>query len=234
MGHAKIGNRGLPPRQDEGIRARHIAISAVLAVGAVGGFFGLVNARERGDFGALQAFGYLVVTLAFGSMLSLALPLARLVGARGRRSSAARSEQSVPAGDYLAKYSLGDQSMAVAMAFLFGVLAIYLSLRSHAIFGKAVSAAFFFLSVWYACHLIGTSVKFTGDRIVARLLWSRTISERYDAIERLQSRAGTVHIHFSDGRSLKLRSGLGDSCVVVGILRRRCLTSVHLDDPPLK
>jgi len=200
--------------------------STALALGAVGGWFGLVYAREHGNYGTLLWWGYLTLGLAVGSTLCIAVPLARRVEARV--GSGAKLHR--PKGEYVARYSMQDRVIAVILAILFGGLTVFIVLRSNRMLMQVVAVTIFCGLVANVLHVIATRVQFTDDRITARLAWFRSISEPYTAVKKLRSMPGTVRIQFSDGRSLKLHPGLGDPDRVIGYLRTHCPKSVELED----
>jgi hypothetical protein len=186
----------------------------------------LVNARQRGDYAALSCFGFLVLALAVACLLCLAVPLVRRNEALAARSTGIR-KGSWPKDDYLAKYFAQDQVIAVSLALVFGALTVLLLLLSPLIEWGMVCLGFFCYFVWYAIHVTTTSIRFTRERIIARLPGFRTISEPYTAIQKLQSKPGTLRVEFSDGLSLKLYSGLGDPESVISYLQTHCPESVY-------
>jgi hypothetical protein len=218
------------PHSRRPIRIGFVAASGTLAVGAVGSWIGLVNARESGNYAALPWFGFLALGLAVGSMLCLAVPLVHRIEARAARSAGTSMTLDRPTGDYVAKFSAQDQVIAVILVIFCGCLTLFMLFRSHRILGQAVSVAVFCCLIAYAVQVTATSVRFTNERIIARLPGFRTISEPYTAIESLQSKPGTIRIKFSDGRSLKLHSGLGDPDLVIGYLQARCPDSIYPED----
>jgi len=127
-------------------------------------------------------------------------------------------------------YSTLDRVVAITLAAVFGGLAFFLVLRSHRVIMQMAAVAVFFGLVANVVHVITTSVRFTNDRITARLPWFRSLSEPYAAVKKLRSMPGTVRIQFSDGRSLRLHPGLGDPDVVIGYLQRHCPETVELED----
>lgn len=209
-----------------------VMASTALALGAVGGWFGLVYAREHGSYGTLLWWGYLTLGLAVGSTLCVAVPLARRVEARANHRVGPRATLHRPKGEYIARYSMQDRVIAVILAILFGGLTVFIVLRSNRMLMQVVAVTIFCGLVANVLHVIATRVRFTDDRITARLAWFRSISEPYTAVKKLRSMPGTVRIQFSDGRSLKLHPGLGDPDRVIGYLRTHCPESVELEDPP--
>jgi MFS family permease len=208
------------------VRIRSLAASAVLAVGAIGGWLGLVHARGHGDYTPLLWWGLLVLVLAVGSMLCLAVPLVRRIEARAVRPAVTSAARSQPNGEYVARYSPQDQVIAIILTILFGCITVFMLVRSHRTFFQVAFVALLCGLIAYAMQVTTTNIRFTNDRIIARLPWFRTISKPYTAIERLQSKPGTIRIQFTDGRSLNLHSGLGDPDLVVGYLQAHCPESI--------
>jgi hypothetical protein len=124
--------------------------------------------------------------------------------------------------EYVARYSLQNRWTAIALAAFFGVLSVILAIRSTYITGLMISAGFFLFFVWYATHVAVTQIRFTKERIVARLPWSKKLCEPYRSVLKLTAKPVTVEIRFSDGRSLKLNSGLGDPDVILAYLHEHC------------
>jgi len=219
-------------------RSRHsigigsIVASIVFAGGAVGSWFGLVHAREKGNYGVLLWLGFLVLALAVGSMLSLAVPLIRRIEDRAGQRGGHSTTPPPPDGDYVARYSAQDQIITIILSILFGALTLFVCFRSH---GTPLQIAFITIFcglIAYAVQVTSTSIRFTNERITARLPWFRSFSEPYAAIERLQSKPGTIRIQFSDGRSLSLHSGLGDPDLVISYLQTHCPESAELEGWP--
>lgn len=206
------------------------SLSALLGIGSGLSVLGLVIARRRGDEGALLCLGLLAVTLWFGALLCLALKVFRIVEARKRRHIDDQPDRIRTNVDYIAEYSGRDRRTAIVLALFFGGLTTLLVLRSSR--SAVLSGAVFCWSVWYAVQLAVTRIQFTRDRIVARLPWFRRISEPYTNVLRLRSKPGTVNLQFSDGRSLKLHSGLGDPDVILTYLDAHCPPSVIPGEEP--
>lgn len=200
------------------------SLSALLGMGAGLSVLGLILARRRGDENALLWLGLLAVSLWFGTLLCLALKVSRIVEARKRRNIDIRPGRIRTDAEYIAEYSGRDRGTAIALALFFGILTAFLALRSTT--GAVLSGAVFCWSAWYVMQVTSTRVHFTRERIIARLPWFREISEPYGSVLRLHSRPGTVDLQFSDGRSLKLHSGLGDPDVILAYLDAHCPPSV--------
>lgn len=132
-------------------------------------------------------------------------------------------------GEYVATYSWPDRAKALIIAGLFGILTVFLLLRSTDWRGIALSGTFFGISIIYVLHLLGTSVRFTREGFIARLSWLRQFDAPYNLVNRVSSKPGTLKIEFSDGRSLKIHSGLGNPDVVIALLQARCPESIHLE-----
>ena len=211
---------------------KNICACVALAVGAVGSWFGLVHARTHGNYRALLWLGLLVVALAVGSMLCIALPLVRRIEAGATRRRATKTATAQAVGDYVAKYSVQDQVIAFVLLILFGCLTAFILLRSHRPLLQIALVAIFCGLIAYALQVTVTSVRFNNEGIRAQLPWSKSIAEPYTAIKRLQSKRGTIRIQFSDGRSLVLHSGLGNPDLVIGYLQAHCPESVELEDSP--
>jgi hypothetical protein len=185
---------------------------------------GLVLAHRRGDENALLWLGLLAVSLWFGTLLCLALKVSRIVEARKRRNIDIRPGRIRTDAEYIAEYSGRDRGTAIALALFFGILTAFLTRRSTPV--AVLSGAVFCWSAWYVMQVTVTRIHFTRERIIARLPWFREISEPYGSVLRLHSRPGTVDLQFSDGRSLKLHSGLGDPDVILAYLDAHCPPSV--------
>jgi hypothetical protein len=199
-----------------------------MAVGASVSILAMVRAVHGNDASMLW-FGELSVTLIFGSSLCLFFALARLIQSRKRLPMATMSPVTVSLDEeYTAEYSWGDRIIALGLALFFGWLTAFFLLRSAKLRPTILSAIFFCWAAWYVVHTTGTRVGFSRQGIVARLSWFRELSEPWASVIRISSKPGTLKIEFTDGRSLKLRSGLGDANTVVAHLQARCPNSVHV------
>jgi hypothetical protein len=132
-------------------------------------------------------------------------------------------------GEYIAEYSFGDRLTGLAIAGFYGALTIFFLLRSARLQAVALCLVFAGWAVFYAVHVTVTRIRFTQDGLVARLPWFRQLSEPYARVQRISGKPGTLKIEFSDGRSLKLHSGLGDADTVIAYLQAHCPESVHLE-----
>lgn len=90
-------------------------------------------------------------------------------------------------------------------------------------------ASLFVWNLVYAIHIGTTLVKFTRTGFEAQLSWFRELHEPYDRVLRITGKPRTLTIHFSDGRSLKLHSGLGDPNTIISLLQARCPEAVELE-----
>jgi hypothetical protein len=165
--------------------------------------------------------------LIFGSSICLFSALAAFIK---RRQPPGQIAHSVAVdGEYVAEYSRSDRATALFIAAFFGVLTTFILLRSTTPGIVALSATFFGGAVLYAVHIMTTSVRFTRQGFVARLPWFRKLEERYERVQRISGKPGTLRIQFSDGRTLRLHSGLGDPDTVIAHLQAHCPESVHLE-----
>jgi hypothetical protein len=130
--------------------------------------------------------------------------------------------------EYVAEYSWTDRSIALAMAIFFGALLVFFLLRADRFPIIVISAVMFSFTIFYLLHVTGTRIQFSKDGFVARISWFRHFSGRYDQVQRISSKPGTLKVEFADKRSLKFHPGLGDPDKVIAYLRARCPESVHL------
>lgn len=216
--------------EDGSFRIGLWSLTALFAIGSGLSVLGSIMARHRGAETALLWLGLLAVTFWFGALLCLALKVFRIVEARKRQHVQSRPPSIRASDEYIARYPGRDRRTAIALALFFGVLTSFLALRSST--GAIVSAAVFCWSAWYVIRVTVTRVHFTRDRIVARLPWFRKISEPYTNVSRLRSKPSTVDLQFSNGRSLKLHSGLGDPDVMLTYLEAHCPSSVFSGREP--
>jgi len=201
-----------------------------LAVGALASILAL-NYAVRNEAGILILWlGLLSVTMIFSSSLCLSFALAKFLEARRARSKPVEPPISVNVDrEYIAQYSLGDRVTAIAIAAFFGALTIFFLLRSNRLRATGLSLLFFFWALFYVVHITITRIRFTHEGFVARLPWFREISEPYARVQRISGKPGTLKIEFSDGRTLKIHSGLGDAHTVVAYLQAHCPESVLLE-----
>jgi hypothetical protein len=201
--------------------------AAVLILGSALSGFGVVFARGHGYEGALRWLGFLTVTLWFGGLVCLGMKVLQVTENRKRQRTPPNRVSTK--GEYVAEYSVQNRGVAIGLAAFFGVLTAFLEVRSTHTTGVLISAAFFCFFIWYAVQVIVTRVHFAKDRIIARLPWSRGLSEPYWSVLQLRPKPGTLDVQFSDGRSLKLHSGLGDPDIILAYLHEHCPPSVRLE-----
>jgi hypothetical protein len=202
-------------------------VGVCLALASAMTIWGLVNAvhHESGD--PILWFGLLSVTLIFGSSLCLFAALAAFI--KQRRTTERTARAVATDADYVAEYPGSDRVTALLIAVFFGVLTAFLVLRSATPGMIALSGLFFGGGLLYAVHIMTTCVRFTRSGFVARLPWFRTLQEPYERVQRISGKPGTLRVQFSDGRVLRLHSGLGDPDAVIAHLQARCPESLHLD-----
>lgn len=201
-------------------------ISAALAVITIPSWFGLVSARERGDFEVLLGWAYLTLGLAVGSALCLAVPLVRMMEARTKNRRGCDAGRPSLVDPYTARYSNQDRAIAIILALLAGALAFFMVFHSLHRWAQLFAIVMFCVLLVNVVNVTVTSICFTNDRIIARLPWSRAISEPYTAVERIQPKAGSLRIEFSNGRSLHVHPGLGDPDIVISYLQEQCRAPV--------
>jgi hypothetical protein len=112
------------------------------------------------------------------------------------------------------------------MAAFFGWLAAFFAYRAAHIEAMLIAACFCAFSVCYAINLTVTRVVFTKERISARTWWNEELSESYSHLRRASFKRGSLTLRFSDGRSIKLHPGLGDSGIIVAYLGNYAPTRV--------
>jgi hypothetical protein len=198
-----------------------------LGLGAVATILALAHVVHHDSGNLILWLGWLSVTLILGSSLCLFFALSALI--RQRKRSRVQIQRGISTDqEYVAQYSSSNRITALLLVGLFGFLTAFLFVRSTSPSIIALSATFFGGTIFYAVHIMATSVRFTQKGFVARLPWFRRLEEPYDCVQRISGRPGTVSVHFIDGRSLKFHSGLGDPDTVIAYLRVRCPESINL------
>lgn len=207
-----------------------IVASILLGAGAITSLFGLIHARKLGAYGMLLCFAVLILALSVGSMLCLAVPLVRRLESDlwHRKKSNRRAFRLN--SDYVARYSLQDQITALILFIAFGILTAFMMLHARSALVRMTFILVFCCLLAYVVQVTSTSVQFTEERIIAHRPCFGSISEPYTAIEVLQFKPGSIRLRFSDGRWLKLYSGLGDRDLVVEYLRTHCPKSIQLEE----
>lgn len=194
--------------------------SAMLIIGSVLSGVALVFARRHGYENAVLWLGFATVTLWFAGLVCLGLKILQITEHRKRRRVAPmRVTTDV---EYVAQYSARDRAIGLGLMAFFAALLVYLASRSARVIGLVISGGGFCFFAWYAILLMVTRVKFTRERIVARLPLFREVSERYADVVQVRSKPGTVRLDFADGHTLKLHSGLGDPDVIIAYLDAHC------------
>ena len=213
------------------MNASSLALLGVcLAIGAAGCAILALDAANHES----KRLWLALASLSFvaGSSLCLFTSFAAfLMGKLNRQQSESQpiTRRAAIDGEYVATYSWSDRAKALIVAGSFGILTVFLLLRSKDWRGIALSGTFFGVSVIYVLHIVGTSVRFTREGFIARLSWLRQFDAPYNLVNRISSKPGTLKIEFSDGRSLKIHSGLGNPDVIIALLQERCPESIHLE-----
>lgn len=198
--------------------------STMLIGGSALSGLALVFARRHGYEDAVLWLGFLTVTLWFAGLVCLGLKVLQLTERRKRRPVAPM--RVATDAEYVAQYSARDRAIGLGLMVFFAGLLVYLVSRSGRAIGIVISGGFFCFFAWYTLQMMVTRVKFTRERIVARLPVFREVSERYADVVQLRSKPGTVRVDFADGQALKLHSGLGDPDVIIAYLDAHCPPSV--------
>jgi hypothetical protein len=141
--------------------------------------------------------------------------------------AAIRGAQVNTEGEYIARYSSADCGVATGMTAFFCALTIFF-LQSGHLRAIAISGILFAWSAVYTLHITGTRIRFAKQGFVARVSWFRRFSAPYAEVQSITARLATLTVRFSDGRSLKFHSGLGDPDTVIAYLQARCPESVEL------
>jgi hypothetical protein len=204
-------------------------IGSLLALGAALSivWFGTVVHRETGAL--VLTLGLLSLGLVSASSLCFLFALAKYV--QGQHPQSKPVNAQAPArvdGEYVARYSWADRAVALAIAVFFGGLTALLWLRSARPQMTGGCGLLFAWATFYAAHITGTQIRFTRQGFIARVSWLRNISESYDGVECISGRRGTLKVQFSDGRSLKFHTGLGNPDMVIAHLKAKCPESIHL------
>jgi hypothetical protein len=203
-------------------------IGLFLALGATVSILQLVNAVHHESGELILWLAWLSITLIFASSLCLFSALYAFLRGRLRRTEPVARKVATNS-EYVAQYSRSDRATALVIACSLGLLTAFFSLHSKKPGIIALSATFFGAAVLYAVHTVTTRVMFTHQGFVARFSWFRELREPYDRVQRISGRPGTLKIQFSDGRQLKLHSGMGDPETVIAHLQARCPETVHLE-----
>lgn len=194
--------------------------SVLLMLGSALSVLGLVFARRHGYENTVLWLGFTTVTLWFVALVCLGFKVFQITERRKRPRTPPRHISTD--AEYVAEYSGGDRGIGLVLMAVFCALLIFLALRSSRMTAIAISAGFFCFFFWYSVQLIVTRVKFTRERIVARLPLFREISEPYAHVVRLRSKPGTLLVDFANGHRLKLHSGLGDPDIILAYLHSHC------------
>jgi hypothetical protein len=207
---------------------RLVGVGLLLALGAVVSLT-LLNYELRREAGVVILWlGWASLLFISGSSLCLFTALVKFV--QGRRSRTAELVEPVKThGEYIAQYSWSDRAVALALVLFFGGLSGFFLIHSAKPLVTVLCLAVFCWAVYYALQTTVTRVRFTQRSLTARLAWFREVSATYANIQRISGKPGTLKICFSDGRSLKLHSGLGDANTVIAFLREHCPETIHLD-----
>ncbi len=212
--------------------SKHVKLALMgfsLALGAVVSVLGLNQALHREAGVVILWLGWLTLGLIVGSALCVFSSIAGFLQARKRHVAGTPHKQPERyEGDYLAKYSIGDKTVALGLAAASAALAGFFILGSASGTATTISVVLVLWAGFYLVHVSLTQVLFTNDGVLVRRPFQPQFSERYDDIKRIRGKPGTVKIEFADGRLLKLHSGLGDADIVISFLRRHCPTRLEI------
>jgi hypothetical protein len=167
--------------------------------------------------------GLLALTLFFGSELCLAAIVLFWFEERKRTRQIQMEPPDPDLSDYVAVYPLSDRIVSVAVAAFFGIIGLWLALRSSRLTGLLICTGLGIAMTCCSVVYIWTRIHFTINGIEVRLPARGTFSETYGQIRAIRSvgRAG-LSVEFSDGRTLRLYPGLGNADAVLRFLHKNC------------
>lgn len=208
---------------------RNLAMCGLgLAIGAAIATRQLVKSVDDNAGESILWLGLGSITLIFSSSLCLFFALARTIGQR-QRSASISPAVAGHGGEYVAVYSLAIRVTAISIAGSFGTLTVFLAMRRASPGALAISGIFFVCGILYAVQVLRTRICFTRQGFVARLPWRREFQEPYERVLGISLRPWTLIVRFSNGRSLKVHSGLGNSDLVIAQLQARCPEALDLE-----
>jgi len=124
-----------------------------------------VYARENGHYRALLWLAYLVLALALGGILAIAVPLVRRAEVRAAEQRVRKGRFPRPEGDYVARYSTQDQVIAIILTIFWGNLTLFMLVRSGKLPLQIALVALFCGLIAYTLRVTSTKVRFTNEGI---------------------------------------------------------------------
>jgi hypothetical protein len=196
-----------------------VAVSLMVA-GGIFSFLGIGFARERRAYEAVVFLGLISLLLWSGSTLWIALKLYSFIASRRPKEPLKWLTMTELPVAYTARYGLGDRTVALFLAAFFFWLSIFFASGPDYTAGKVIATCFCCFSVCYAIHLLVTRVRLTKETIDSRTWWGEEVSEPYSNLRRVAGKPGTLTLHFSDGRLIRLYAGLGNPDIVIAYLSK--------------
>lgn len=200
-----------------------------LAAGSVVSVIGLYQALRHEAGVAILWLGWLSLGLIVGSALCIFMAIAGCFQGRKKPIAVAVDRTSVKAGEYLAKYSVGDKAVALGIAAASAALATFFVMRSASWAAISISIALASWALFYLIQVTLTVVLFTDSGLVVRVPFRRQVSRSYGDVKRITGKPGTVKVEFSNGQAVELHTGLGNADIVISYLRRHCLERLETE-----
>lgn len=128
-------------------------------------------------------------------------------------------------GPYIARYDRSESWLVLILSAVSVTGLVHVFMGNLALKLLPIILAFAIFGV-FSTIVYFTKIMFTPEGISAKSLWFRRITEPYSNITRILYRITGIEIAFADGRSMKIRNGLGERKIASAYLEKYSPPSV--------
>ncbi|MBN1615393.1 MAG: hypothetical protein JW950_13080 [Deltaproteobacteria bacterium] len=128
-------------------------------------------------------------------------------------------------GPYVARYDRSESWLILILSAVSVTGLVHVFMGNLALKLLPIILAFAIFGV-FSTIVYFTKIMFTPEGISVKSLWFRRITEPYSNITRILYRITGIEIAFADGRSMKIRNGLGERKIVSAYLEKYSPPSV--------
>jgi len=202
-----------------------LVLGSALGAVALACLYGLVQTGAIGNRRWMQVFAIACGSLTWASILCIAIPLARLSMRRGAAKNRIETQLRKERGDYVVRQSIPDRTLVVTIVAASVLLSAFFSVHPSPIWLRCTLYGISVMLGLHALRYIFTTVRFTPNEIRVQTLPYFKFVESYGDIREIGSLQGSLHVRFTDGRTLDIRPRAQDLVRITALLQmqmKRC------------